>query len=855
MKLCINFFLHAIICIATSSSFAQKQYNVWYFGYDGAGLDFNSGAPVALNSAMGFTEGCATYCNSVGKLLFYTNGDTLWNKNHQVMPNGVGLGGPLSVLSSKQNSVIIPIENDTNKYYLFSNGGVATAGGMGLHYSLIDMTLNGGLGDVVTSAKAINLLGATAEKVTAVKHANGCDYWVITTLHGSNSYYAYRVSPCGGVIDTVITSIGPIDLDGFGNLKASPLSNKLATTVNLFLSGGAVVLFDFDNATGILSNAAVIDSTTAGMALSFSPNGQIFYLGSGQTFPQQLYQFDLTAVSITLSKTLIGNLSGSPTGFEFPVDIQIGPDGKLYVCFIEPFFTLGTLDAINFPNVLGTGCALQLGAANLGGRYGWLDLPNNITSFLLDTISTCAANLTANFTSSSFCLGSLTAFTNTSNSTAASWSWNFGDPTSAPSDTSSLQNPSHLYSSAGTYTVTLIAWNVCQADTVTQTITVTPLPLANAGPNTTICSGTSVTLNATGGTNYTWSNGQSTASISVTPSATTTYSVIVSVGSCSDTASVTVSVTPTPAAVVSGNATICSGSSTVLTASGGGNYTWNTGSTTAAINVSPSATTTYSVVVSVGSCADTATTTVTIAPSPTITVTGNTTICQGDTTTLTAFGGTNYGWSTGAITSSITVSPASSSGYTVTASNPNGCSQTQTVTVSTIGLTATITAIPVIITWGGNSQLSAAGGGTYQWTPTTGLSCTTCANPIATPSVTTNYCVVVINANGCTDSACVTINVDMPDSSDLFIPNVFSPNGDGTNDVFAIKAYGFKNYHLEIFDRWGVRLFETTYQKNYWDGHAANGLAAPQGTYFYILKLTDNKEKQNTYKGFLTLLR
>jgi len=266
---------------------AQNQYNVWYFGAGpgyhtgnlldpGPGLDFNSGSPVVLtNSAMGFTEGCATYCNSSGQLLFYTNGTYVWNANHDTMPNGRDLGAHVS---STQNSIVIPIAGDTNRYYLFSNDGAPTGNGTGLHYSIIDMTLSGGSGDVDPAAKAVPLLSNTSEKLAAARHCNGVDYWVITHLHQTNTYYAYHVS-AAGIVNTVITSIGPVDNSGAsGHIKVSPKNDKISVRIN---NGSEVDIFDFDNETGVLSNPMVLYTPPAFEWLggtSFSPDGNLFYL-------------------------------------------------------------------------------------------------------------------------------------------------------------------------------------------------------------------------------------------------------------------------------------------------------------------------------------------------------------------------------------------------------------------------------------------------------------------------------------------------------------------------------------------------------------------------------------------------
>ncbi|TAL61714.1 MAG: T9SS type B sorting domain-containing protein [Bacteroidetes bacterium] len=228
-----------------------------------------------------------------------------------------------------------------------------------------------------------------------------------------------------------------------------------------------------------------------------------------------------------------------------------------------------------------------------------------------------------------------------------------------------------------TYTVTVTAANSCTNFT-TINITVSSPPVASV-PGTTICSGQTATLSATGGTNYSWNNGATTSSITTAATATATYSVIVSIGSCADTASATVTVNPSPFVSVSGNTVLCAGDIATLTASGGGNYSWSTGATTSAITAAAAAT--YTVIVSVGSCSDTASATVTVNPVPIAAVPGNVTITTGNSTTLSASGGGTYSWSNGSTINPIVVSPAITTGYCVTVST-GSCTDTACITVA-----------------------------------------------------------------------------------------------------------------------------------------------------------------------------
>ncbi len=211
--------------------------------------------------------------------------------------------------------------------------------------------------------------------------------------------------------------------------------------------------------------------------------------------------------------------------------------------------------------------------------------------------------------------------------------------------------------------------------------------------------------------------------------------------------------------------TICLGSSSVLTAGGGLTYLWSTGATNSSITVTPVVTTTYSVAIATASCTKDTTVTVVVEPPLTLSVTPlNTGGCSGDSIRLTASGATTYSWipNTGLscyTCSNPNASPAVTTVYTITGTS-NGCSATITDTVKTYPTpTVTVTASADTVCVGSPDSLVASGAATYTWVPASGLSCTSCANPVATPSVTTTYTVVGQTAAGCTNSATVTVKV------------------------------------------------------------------------------------------------
>lgn len=404
-----------------------------------------------------------------------------------------------------------------------------------------------------------------------------------------------------------------------------------------------------------------------------------------------------------------------------------------------------------------------------------------------------------------------------------------------------------------TTTYTLQVTNgACNADTIF-IVNVKPGPVVKSGKDT-ICNGDSATLTAYGGTSYQWLSPLSakTSSVTVKPVTTTKYSVIVT-GSCGiDTLSCVVNVLPLPGVDISGNTTICSGQSTTLTASGGLFYSWSPGGgTSSSFDVTPTSTTTYTLTISNGKCSRDTTIKVIVNMPPVVTITNSQTICPGDSVVLTATGGGTYTWSTGATTNSIKVAPTSDVSYFVVVSN--GCPDSVSTNVYIDNPNLNVCCNDTIQV-GDTVVLEADGSNNYSWVPNAGLSCNNCPNPVASPSVTTTYTVLSSDSAGCTIEKIVTVYVESP-CMDFIVPNIFTPNNDGKNDDFVIKAEHTSSYSISIYDRWGKVVYSSTSPYVYWDGNINNGnYSVPDGVYYYIIKATCGK---NSYlkKGYVHILR
>jgi gliding motility-associated-like protein len=313
--------------------------------------------------------------------------------------------------------------------------------------------------------------------------------------------------------------------------------------------------------------------------------------------------------------------------------------------------------------------------------------------------------------------------------------------------------------STANYSVTGTDINGCTA-TASSTVTVNQLPIPSVNPAATaICNGDNTTLTASGGTGYAWSDGSTTAAITVFPTSNTTYIVTATdANNCSATTSSNVTVNALPVPVITPAAVaICIGDNTTLTASGGNAYLWSDGSSNAGLTVSPASTATYAVTVTdANNCSATTDATVTVNSLPVPSVSpANVAICPGSSTTFTASGGTTYAWDNGDATAATTVSPATATTYVVTVTDANNCSATASADVTPNTLTVASIPPPAdTICNGGNTSLTASGGSTYAWSDGTMINVIN-----VSPSSTTSYTVTVTDANNCTASASAQVLV------------------------------------------------------------------------------------------------
>ena len=389
-------------------------------------------------------------------------------------------------------------------------------------------------------------------------------------------------------------------------------------------------------------------------------------------------------------------------------------------------------------------------------------------------------------------------------------------------------------------------------------ITVNPVPVIQIAPgNPAICKGDSVTLQVSSnitGTTFNWSNGNNSSSITVSPLATVNYTVIGSKNTCKDTATVNVTVNPVPVVTISpANPSVCKGEAVSLTASSNlanTTFLWNNNSANTSINVSPNTNTNYFVVGSLSTCKDTAFVTVTTKPLPVLNVTADKNpICEGETVKLTAnsdIPATTYVWSNTSTAGFINVSPVSTSYYFVTGTASN-CHDTAGISIVVISKQSIDLGEDRYLCAGDEVNLTAGNlTGTYLWSNGSNSGTLTLTEPGV-------YWLRVDN-NGCIASD----TIEMKKCSEIWVPNVFTPNGDGTNEIFKPVTTEIQKLTMYIYNRWGEMIFETSDVNGGWDGKL-HGNDVPTGVYFWLIRYNENRSSalniEKEIKGSVTLLR
>lgn len=377
----------------------QAQYNaaanrIWIFGHH-AGLDFSSGSPVPIRSAIdaldpaGTLESNTSVCNSSGILQFYTDGSQVWDRSGNVMPNGTNLTG-LGIgatNSTSQGALIIPMPDSSRKYYVFSLTAVDQQPALRgrLFYSVVDMDLNGGLGDIAAGRKGIVVDSGLTEKMIGIT-GDRCNMWILTCVRGQALYKAYEITSAGLSPAPVVSNAATSKNMSFGYLAVSPDRKHIAASEQAIFGGNnGLELARFDAATGAVYNAVQLEPQLGYYGICFSPDNSKLY---GSSF-QDIYQFDITAPSPALTRMQV-SANGRTSG------LQCGPDGRIY---FQHSPTAGDkLSFIKHPNLPAALCEVTVDAItllqNTSMNFG---LHNTVPVFTRDTQYTSTGSIAGCF--------------------------------------------------------------------------------------------------------------------------------------------------------------------------------------------------------------------------------------------------------------------------------------------------------------------------------------------------------------------------------------------------------------------------------------------------------------------------
>lgn len=678
----------AVIAPKAQAQFAQD----WRFGFSARMI--LSPAPSGATGSVLFSEdGSACVTAPSGQMLFYTAGDSVFNRQNVSMVNGRGLMGFRGVT---QSSLIVPYPNRNGRYLLFTLA--RTTDTSGLRYNVIDMNLAGGLGAIINGQKNLLLLeGAPVnlltEKMTAVKHCNGNDYWVVVHRYNSNEFIVYPIDS-NGVGAPSFQQVGTPHTPAIGTtpqraqrgyMVFSPDGHRLALALNGPNTNNLIEVFDFDKSTGTISNPLRLPARGGEYGLAFSPSSaRLFVSGARDTTiggnigaDNHISVFNMIARDPAATKELVkrkvlsvsrryGALQNAPGGRIYSIESLTDALNSINNPENEPYnFQDSTIFPLN-------------GTTRLG-------LPN----FINDEFK---LPFEANFGFDFACFGQPMNFIDSSRSNAKTWLWNFGDAAAAGNDTSTLRHPSYSFPSPGVYTVTLITGDPCGImDTISKQVNVgIDLPVDIGNDTTYVCIGDSaVMISNIPNAQYVWSTGQPGGPWTPLPNdtlprlVTTTsgwYKLDVDNGSCTGADSTYVFVNNSPISVnLGGTRSLCIGETAVIDAGiPNASYLWSTGQTTQTVNISQADT--LWVVVTDRGCVATDTLIITLDTLTTINVMNDTTLCPGEELTIdaTAFG-VSFQWSTGEISPSITVLDTGT--YIVAVTNSIGCIRSDTINV------------------------------------------------------------------------------------------------------------------------------------------------------------------------------
>ncbi len=685
--------------------------------------------------------------------------------------------------------------------------------------------------NAVTITQPATGLSATQTQTNVTCVINGR---AAVSVSGGTPAYTYTWSPAGGNAATSatlsagsytcnITDANNCTFASLFSITANTVAPVVAVTGNTAICNGSNATL---NASG--ANTYTWSTSATSSSISVNPSATTVYSVTGTT--------TANGCTSSVSHTLTVNSNPTVTATASSTIICTSQSATLTAGGASTYTWSTGSNATSIVVSPATTSSYTLNGTSAAGCAG-------TTSISIAVVNT--PTVTAVSSSSAICAGS--SATLTANG-ATTYSWSTGATSNSIVVTPATNT---TYSVNGT-----VAAGCNNTASVSLVVNTNPAVSISASQSS-VCPGQTSTLTASGATSYTWNTGSNAASITSTPVVATTYTVTGSnAAGCRHSATQTISLFPVPAInllnIGSPSTSVCAGSSATLVASGVSTYTWNNGSNSPAITISPSGITTYSVSgTDLNGCSAANVITIGISNTPTLSaLAGSAGICQGFASTLSVSGALTYTWSTGATSASVSVSPAASTVYSVSGTNGAGCVSTTTLSLMVYASPTVNIGADAEVPSGTSYQFNPTqtGATSYTWSPATYLSNTSILNPATSPESGITYILTVSSANGCTASDTVIITV----LNDLVIANYMSPNGDGQNDTWKVSTPALiKDYSVTIIDSYGKTVFSVgNNYNNEFDGKLG-GQELPDGVYYYVIK--DGNDTK--FKGSITLTK
>jgi hypothetical protein len=511
------FLIYSVMLLLTQTLKAQTG-TIWRMGTNinnQKEFNFNAGNPI-------YSQNCATGCGTVegnstmddgnGNVILQSTGTDVYDGNWNILPNGdsIGYGN-----SAGNGCLILQHPGNSNLYYIFSVDQSTYTPydtlAVGLRYAIADMSLNGGIGEVISKNNV--LCDSAYEKMSCTRHCNGVDWWIVVHKWGTNAYFSFKItangidtlpiiSHTGMVLHDSIMGYNPNPIRRAGSMRISPNGKYLGNTsvgAGPVSAARNIQLFLFNNQTGIVGPRIFMDSTAQGSrdSFCFSHNSKKLYRPDngdvGLEWGKNLVVYDLSSNdSSQILSSAVGLLTDTNTTSFFN-GIQIGPDGKMYMSTgsNSRFITV-----IDNPDADSADIVMHLNQIHVG--YSTF---HNFTQFP-DCIFARKHQGILRTRKCSYGLENESIILDTMLNVVHEFTWDFGDPASGVNNSSTERNPYHEFTAPGTYTITLTLHNACNQFTITQQF-IYNFVTVDAGTDVSICAGDTAFLsaNATGGAN------------------------------------------------------------------------------------------------------------------------------------------------------------------------------------------------------------------------------------------------------------------------------------------------------------------------------------------------------------------